>query len=225
MLEERSFEANKSNNYELNDLNTKFKSLVVYSFKGDPRLESLHSSFVKVKFVSVAPTKMKLLKDLSNFVNIEDFMDKKYKAIRNLATAMHLEKKIPELQQLSRNILLSSVSDRLYTELNTLALFCRDNVKTHSSSGLNEEIYQYCLANNAFNEDILGIYKANKKDFKNLEVFTLIDGVQISGYYGSNEKQKLTNLITDYVLSKKLFRPDLEAVKKLRKETILNINK
>lgn len=218
---EKDFGANESNNYLLKDLNTEFKKLTVYSFKGDPRLENLNHSFRNVKFVGVAPTKIKLLKDLSNFVNVNDFMDKKYKAIRNLATVMYLDEKIPNLQALSRSLLLSSVSTKLYKELNILALFCRDNAKTHVSA-INDEVYDYCLENNAFNEEILGVYKANEKEFKGLEVFTLIETLNIGGYSKESEKRKLTNLITDYVLSKRLFRPDLEAVKKLKKETILN---
>lgn len=207
-------------NYKLKDLNIKFKSLVVYSYKKDPRLQILSRNLLKVKFVGIAPTKMKLLKSLSNFVELDEFMDKKYKAIRNSATATLLLKKIPNLRQLANNELLKAVSVKLYDIVNSLYSFCKENHKGESS--FTEEIYDYCVEQNAFNEEILGLYEANKKALSSLDVFVLFSSIRIAGY-GGEERNKLINISTDYVLSKKLFKPDVEAVKKLRKETILNI--
>jgi hypothetical protein len=41
--------------------------------------------------------------------------------------------------------------------------------------------------------------------------------------YGYSIPDISINFITDYILSRKLFRPNLEAVKKLKKETIYNL--
>ena len=58
---------------------------------------------------------------------------------------------------------------------------------------------------------------------KDLTILENAKFISLFPVYGSGIESKLVNIVVDYALSRRLFKPDLEAVKKLKKETIFNI--
>jgi nuclear transport factor 2 (NTF2) superfamily protein len=216
-----SYQTTDIDNYKLKDLNTKFKGFSVYSYKGDSRLRSMCSDLPNVTFIEVAPTKMKLLKDLSNFVSLDKFMNEKYKALRNVATVMYIREQIPNLATLYSMKNINRISSRLYNIIKELYEFTSKHGSTvryeYNISDIEQEIYDFCTEKNAFNEQIKSLYTANEKELIGLDHLRMFVAKR------ENDLDEITiNLATDYVLARKLFRPDVEAVKKLRKETIFN---
>jgi hypothetical protein len=206
-------------NYKLGDLKKEFKKLSVYTFKGDTRTSDMCVVFKKVNFIEVAPTKMKLIENLDNFVKLDDFMDKKYKAIRDLGTVMYIKDHFPELGKLYSMKNINLISNNLYTVITSLHEFVSATANNYDDNAVANEVYEYCKEQNAFNEEIKGLYTKHKRHLDNAK--SLIPFVYTTGL-GHDIHGSLLNLVTDYVLAKKLFTPSMEAVNRLKKETIFN---
>ena len=213
---------------KMKSLAQKFKKLTVYGEKGnDQVLQELYSYCgqpVRPNIVEVAPTKVKLLKSVDNFVHIDDFVDPKYALIRNIGTAEFIMRDMEAHQEILKMTNVEYISPKLDDARLEIARFigrykrgydrfeCVTNLEI---KGFAERCYQACLDKNYFNEDIRGLYRKHEKELKNLEPLHNLVGT----YIGSDNR----NILTDYVLSRKLIRPCTFAVQKLRKETIFNI--
>ena len=66
---------------------------------------------------------------------------------------------------------------------------------------------------NYYDEEMLGYFNQHHKLLENSKFITLIR---------SSVCDETVNFITDYVLARKLFIPNLDAVKKLKEQTIFN---
>jgi len=174
--------------------------------------------FKKYKFVEIAPTKKHLLKQFPNFIEINDYMDIKYKKLRMIATARLLKERYPYINTLyfsnhinkQFSMQLSNVVKEVYEyiRINTLSTYYEKQV-----SSLLEDIDKMCADKNFYDEEMMGFVNKNHKLLENSKFLTLISG---------SLSDDTVNFITDYILVKKLFTPNLDAVKKLRKETIFN---
>ena len=195
--------------------------IVIYSVKDDYKLRLMASMFIKKKFknhifVEVAPTKIKILqKHFPNFVNIKDFMSVKYKKIRQIATAYYIVTEMPEIYQLyyQRDFIRhvsKNAAEALTTIKNYISTY-HDNEKITQS--LKEELLELCKEHNYFDIDVMGLYNEYKEKFEKLKFLTLFSSTQTSQY----------NFFTDYIISKKLFKPDMIAYESLKAETILNL--
>ena len=78
-----------------------------------------------------------------------------------------------------------------------------------------------CKESNSFDANIKAMLDSNIDMIRNSEFLLLLK----TGAYSYNQKlnTEAINMIVDYILARKLFRPDVKAVLKLRKETIYNI--
>jgi hypothetical protein len=214
---------------KLNELHKRYKSLVVY---GEPKNEKLKSLFsitqkseskLRPNVIEIAKSKVKLLKNIPNLVNIEDFMSTKYAYIRNIATAYMLEIEVPYLQSLYDLDNLEKISKNLSYTINTLNIFRNKYIKgylTEKNRELYQDIYDLSKENGYFNLKIKSLFDSNKEELKNA---SLLIHFSTREYSRNIIKEETLNLVTDYVLTKKLFKPNLEAVQKLRKETVFNI--
>ena len=176
-----------------------------YMFQGVERVASKH---LKVRFS----------------VHIDDFVDPKYALIRNIGTAEFIMRDMEAHQEILKMTNVEYISPKLDDARLEIARFigrykrgydrfeCVTNLEI---KGFAERCYQACLDKNYFNEDIRGLYRKHEKELKNLEPLHNLVGT----YIGSDNR----NILTDYVLSRKLIRPCTFAVQKLRKETIFNI--
>lgn len=209
-------------NYPLEKLEQKFKKLTIYTFKGDERVEKVFNTFRNIVLVEVAPTKMKLLKNIDNFVLLDNFMDIKYKEIRDLATMKYLMDNHPHITSLYQVHNLDKISTHLYKVVQKLGQFMGNtNKKYVLGSDLHEEIYDLCLNSNSFNHEIMGLVKGNEKLLENAKAILAFKNKR-SRYSTLFIPDDMINLIVDYLLARKLLRPNLEAVKKLKEETIFN---
>lgn len=204
----------------------KNKILHVYDSYDSERLRTIQLLFpkrytqTKTKLIEVAPSKMHLLEGLENFVNIEDFMDiYKYKAVRRFATAYYIKREIPHLGDLASISNLSMISTRLSKVVSTLHTYVVkwSNQFITEEDPVIEDMLGLCQENNYYDEEMKAILDSNKKDLMNAKVVTLFT----SGYKEIQEDQ--INVLTDYIISRKLFIPSLEAVNRLKEQTIFNV--
>lgn len=214
----------KSSRYELEYLKKDkyFNSkIVVYSVKDDYKLRLMASLFIKKKFknhifIEIAPTKVKILKEhFPNFVHINDFMNVKYKKIRQIATAYYIINEMPEIHHLFyQRDCIRHISKNVAEALTTIKKYVveyHDNERITET--LKEELLELCKEHNYFDIDVMGLYNEYKERFEKLKFLTLFSSTQGSQY----------NFFTDYVISKKLFKPDMTAYESLKNETILNL--
>lgn len=214
---------------ELKGIWSKFP--VIYAEKNTKKLRQLYTVFNSMargnsymkyyKFVEVAPTKLKILEQFPNFIKLNDFMDVKYKKIRMLATANILNEKYNHLTEInSMGELVSSISPQLREVSKKVTDYIRTNVPYSScrnfTSEVIEEIVQLCKDNNYFDEEMMGYINENIK---------LIENSRFIPHVWKIVLPSSINFIVDYILARKLFIPNIETVKKLREETILNIKK
>lgn len=220
--------------HKMKDLSKKFKSLTVYAEKDNSKLRDLFKYFrsgVKPNMIEVAPTKIKLLDNVDNFVTVEDFMSTEYKLIRNVGTVEYLRRELPFLKDLAKIDNLSSVSENLALTVDKLDQFVRKyeaETSHHLSSATKDtlvgEIYDICVEKDYFNEEIRGLFNKHKQELINAEI--LITFASKAGGYSystTSIPETRVNLVVDYLLARKLIRPSIKAVLKLKKETIFNI--
>jgi hypothetical protein len=218
--------------YSMKSLSKKFKTLTIYDQKGSDKLRTLYKylkSDTSAKMIEVAPTKIKLLKNVENFVKIENFMSTDYALIRNIGTVEFLKKEMPFLQTLAKIKNLESISEKLAQVVLDLSEFVTIYESAASRLSNNDEetaliteIYGICEDKNYFNESIRGLFVKHKKELIGAEF--IIDMVPKNSYGSYTEiPEKRINMIVDYVLARKILRPSVKAVVKLKKETIYNI--
>ena len=125
---------------------------------------------------------------------------------------------------------IDKISIKLHTEIKSLMVFCQQFVNSNfliarEDKELYEEIYQLCKDSNSYNVLIKSSIDNNKNLLDRAECLLLFSE-PIPGY-GTARKlpDNKINLAVDYILARKLFRPDFQAVLKLKKETIYNIIK
>ena len=225
----------RSESYVMKDLSKEFKKLTVYSEKDDQKLRTLFmylNDNVRPNLVELAPTKVKLLKEVDNFVKIDDFMSADYKLVRNIATVEFLRREMPFLKEVSKIDNIEAISPRLAEAIYKLADFVRKYKSAASryadsdkERALIEEIYEMCEEKDRFNEDIRGTFNKHKTELLNSEILVdfLKDGFHGRLSYSTSIPENRINLIVDYVLARKLIRPSVKSVFKMKKETIFNI--
>lgn len=203
---------------------------VIYSIKDDYALKELCYLFKytnginnKYRFVEIAPTKIKILEQFPNFISIEKFMSVNYKRIRMLATARLLKKEYPQIEKLYyRRKAINEISTKFYDVILKLQEYIVDNSLKHWQNKeleLYKDIDEMCKKHKYYDEEIMGYVKKNHKLLENFKFLTLFP-VSYEGI-----PKDLINFAVKYILTEKLFTPDITAVKKLREETIFNIKK
>lgn len=207
----------------LEGLKDKYKSLVVYDEKNSETLRHLANILLRsrtlIKFVEVAPTKMKLLSHLQNFVKLEDFMsDPKYKAIRNIATAKIIEETFPHLGKLYILNNLDKVSVKLKDTVHKLYKFKEDYLgRFHRGSkediDIVKDIVDLCKEKNYYNFEILGLVNDSKKMIENAMFLANFKETR-SGVHSIPDTQ--IPYLLDYVISRKLFIPNMQVLNEIR---------
>lgn len=223
-----------SKTHSLKDFSTSFKELVVYDSKDSDKLRKLFLMFKDIRgvsFIEVAPTKKKYLKEVDNFIELKDFMDPtKSKLLRKIGTVYLINKLIPELSKLySISSSIRKVSSTLADTIEILFDYCREyspRLDRFSSkeTELHEEIYNLCEEHNMFDLEMKAVLEGNKDTLIKSKIFLLFAEKENSYSSKMIIPQSKINLIVDYLLARKLIRPDLKAAQKAKKETIFNIN-
>jgi hypothetical protein len=218
----------------MKDLSQHFKKLTIYANKDSEKLRTLFAYLkpeVKPMMIELAPTKIKLLKNVENFVTIKKFMSTDYALIRNIGTVEYLQREMPFLKNLASINNLEKISEKLAQVVEDLREFVEtyeSSVSRHASTSeekaLINEIYEICEDKNYFNESIKGLFNKHKTELLNAKI--LIDLAPKGNYYNSTSIPEVRiNMVVDYVLARKLIRPSVKAVYKLKEETIFNIIK
>jgi hypothetical protein len=222
-----------SKTYFMSKLSQEFKSLVIYDEAKSVGLRKLYKYLnrrVPVTLLEIAPTKKKLLKHIDNFINFDKLMKPEYPLIRNIGTAQYIFEQYPDLDKMAKIHNLDAISPKLRDALNVLNDFVYQygpKSSTYYNQHVSEEnleyaqeIRQLCEDKNYFNEDMKGLFEEHRREMENaLFILNFVEG----GNYSCNIPEKRINTIVDYVLCRKLIRPSVKAVVKLKKETINNI--
>lgn len=207
----------------LGDLKSTYKEQVIYAEKDNKQMRRLASILLntKLKFVEVAPTKMKLLTHLQNFIKLDDFMkNPKYKGIRNLATAKRIDEEIPRLKELFQIRNLEKVSPELKEVVTKLQNFRELHLSRYRSGNKEElailnDICSICAQKNWYNYEMLGLMNGNKKLINNSQFMLEFTHNVVGSGVILMEKQIPT--IIDYIMARKLFIPNRETLKEIRK--------
>jgi hypothetical protein len=210
--------------FVMSTLSKHFGKLAVYGDRDCPKMRALYEyckSSIRPAIMEIAPTKMKLVKEVDNFVNIEDFMDVKYPIVRNIGTVEYLKRNMPHLEKLAKLNNIGEISPKLAAVVKELSEFTykygNQGYVTEEKKALVADIYDVCEGEKFFNKKIVGLFKKNEKELMNARLLVII------GDGGYSLDSDIVNLTVDYVLSRKLIRPSVAAVKKLKTETIFNI--
>lgn len=218
-----------SETFNLSDIKKKYRLQTVYAEKQNEKLRTLFTvlgNVSNVKFVEIAETRQKLLNNgFDNFIKLENFMDIKYKLIRQIATAQLIRNELPYLGKLMKlHKSLGKISTKLSIVVDELNSYSNKYINTNrlgkDEQILINEIYQLAVDNNYFDEEIRAVLNSNLDMLKKAESILLFADDTGTSYKIPDNR---INLVVDYVLVRKLFRPDVSAVIKLKKETILNI--
>lgn len=212
-----------STTYSLTDIKKTFQKLTVYDNKDTETIKALYNISYnnnEAYYIQVAETRQKLLKNFDNFVKLEDFMSVEYKLIRQIGTAQLIKETIPYIDKLYLiHNSVGQISVKLQELIKELYQYQKKYISDKSGDTekkLTQEIYQLCKDKNYFDENMRGTLNANLSMLKNAEALLLFSE-------GSMIPNTRINLAVDYILARKLFRPDVKAVIKSKKETILNI--
>lgn len=203
------------------------KKLVVYAEKGNTKIRGLFStiriddytkikSFNNIDFIEVAPSKLKLLKDMENFIHLDSFLSTDYKGIRKLGTVNKILKEFPDLLSFSSIHNLDKISLKLSTTLKVLSNYCRD-VKTYDKDLL-QEIEDLCEVTGYYDLEMLAIFNENL-DLLNKSRF-LIDFIDNITYQSNKTiSDKKLPVLLDYILARKLFPVNYETLNKIKNES------
>lgn len=212
-----------STTYSLTELKKNYVKLTVFDDKDSLKIRALYNILYNkvVNMLEIAETRQKLVKDFDNFIKLKDFMSVDYKLIRQIGTARLILDTLPFINRLhDMSGSLGKISTKLKDVVEELSkynkLYISDKSNQKLEKELIEEIYQLCKDKNYFDEDIRAVLNNNLTMLKNSEFLLLL-----TEEYNSIPND-IINLVVDYILARKLFRPDVLAAVKSKQETILN---
>ena len=171
---------------------------------------NLINSSKKVTFCRINPVKEKFIKDNIHFINIKDFFKMKHKHLKDFVTVLYILDKVPKIKSYKYKSLFEGISEENNRNLNTIIDYVnRYNSRNYDSKFI-ESLYKFGVENNLYNLEMKAMFE---KLYPILQKCAfLIDTGYSSSYFSKSEKY----LITDYLLARRIMRPDLEAVKEAK---------
>lgn len=223
----------ESETLSLEKVKSKYKKLTIFDEVGSEKLKTLAEIFIywnrrsDVDIVEIAPTRMKMLDNFPNFKNIKNFNNMiEYKILRQIGTAKLIMEELPFIKQLASVKNINLISERLHNTIQELSDYVKKNLDNYNQyndkqKALVDEIYQMCLDKNYFDEVVKATLNNNLESIKNARCILLFIDEDKSYKNNGNIPDSRINLVIDYVLARKLFRPDVKAVLKMKQETVL----
>ena len=222
--------------YKLDEFKTIFKDkFVVYGSKDDIYLKDIAYIFstyqntnlhydegTKDRVIQIAETKKSLLKNLKNFMDINDFI-KGNRFLQRVATANKIAQMFPYLIQISKYNNLNKISEVLKDTIVQVADYITSNdFKNNSYYHMNivttqdfvKDLVTIYEKNNAFDPVIMAYVKAHKNELEYTNFLYLLNGNTMS------IEDKLICFFADDILKKKLFMPNSQTIRDVRNYTI-----
>lgn len=223
----------ESETLSLDKVKSNYRKLTIFDKVGSEKLKTLAEILIywnrrsDVDIVEIAPTKMKMLDNFPNFKNINNFNSViEYKILRQIGTAKLIMEELPFIKQLASVKNINLISERLHNTIQELSDYVKNNLDSYNQysdkqKALVDEIYQMCLDKNYFDETMRATLINNLESIKNARCILLFIDKSASYRNDGNIPEDRINLVIDYVLARKLFRPDVKAVLKMKQETVL----
>lgn len=192
----------------------KNKCLFIYSTKEDHKAlynlcATLHYSKPKITFCRINSLKEKFIKDNPYFINIEDIFKMKHKILKDVITSLYIQDKIPQIKDSNLHYIFKDVSEKYYKELEFIIDFVNNNCDRFYNTNVKDfkiSLLKYGIENNLFNLEVKARFELLYPILKKC-IFLKDLNFDYSKTY---VKQ---HFITDYLLARKILRPDLKAVK------------
>lgn len=210
--------------YDLHELLTKFKhNLIVYGSKNDSTIKTIAALYLRSNsdfyiFVQVADSKLALLKDYRNTIEVNDFIISNTKKLRSLATVKNIRNKVKEITYLSSllpsSFVFKCVHSKYVNELKNISLLFNKYGNEYNRNSRFEDI-----------TDILDTYikKGWYDDFSNVLNNSFIQTlIKMQYYVVKDGRNKYSNYLFMSYLSKcKQVLPDTDEYVKF-KNTLIN---
>lgn len=226
---------------EFKDLLSFMKNkIVIYKCKDDfsVNFEAVYNITSRSKnknnpfiFVELSKTRIEWIKDEPNFISIEKFMEKPdFEIIRNFATVKHITDRVPKIRELHTLNNIGQISTEMSSVISKTKAFFSEtlsddnarNLYTKYKSSFVKDLMDVCYAQDIFNQEMMTLFNQYEEKIINAQCLLYFSGN--SGIYSvvSSIHEDKINLATDYVLARKLFLVNPEAIEKLKEETIFN---
>lgn len=223
----------ESETLSLEKVKSLYKKLTIFDEVGSEKLRTLAEILIywnrrsDVEVVEIAPTRMKILDNFPNFKNINKLNDViQYKLLRQIGTAKLIMDEVPFIKQLATVKNINLISENLHNTIQDLSDYVKKNLDGYSGyndkqKALIDEIYQMCIDKNYFDEPVRATLNKNIETLRNARCILLFIDEDKSYKNNGNIPDSRINLAIDYILARKLFRPDIKAVLKMKQETVL----
>lgn len=188
----------------------KNKKLFIYSTKEKYNpLYNLYEAIYgskSVVFCRINPKKEKFIINNQHFIHVDNIFKMKHKHLRDFVTAQYILDALPEIGNQKLRDLFNDVSKETYDDLTVLYSYVYKFKGYVSDEKFKESLYKYGVENNLFNLEMKAKFELLLPKLKKI---VFITDVFKSNYLSDSQRY----FFTDYLLSRKVLRPDLKAVK------------
>jgi len=214
--------------YKYEDLKpAKLKKQVIYAPKGSVEADKLRTFFEMIGnrkgthsnhiytnslFYEIAPTKLKLVKEIPGFLRFEDILTKPTRQGSKIATAAKIKNEVKDLNRLSDySTSLVDINKEFAADVSTLDKFCRKYTFRIGNSDKRQEVLDEILAvyekTKMYDLKMLALVKKHENKWKLTSLFN-----KLSMY-----DSEVLLLIGDYIKVRKLFKIEIDLVEKINK--------
>lgn len=190
-------------NHKLFIYTTKEKHDAIYN------LFELMNRTKNVCFCRINERKEKFIAENKHFIHVNNIFKMKHKHLKDYITAQYILKNLPQIGNSRIKELFKDVSIGTYNDITILCDYVSKFRGDVSSKEFQKSFYDYGIEHNLFNLEMKAKFEILFPKLKKIAFFTDV----FSTYSLSNSQRYL---FTDYLLSRKVLRPDLKAVKEAK---------
>jgi hypothetical protein len=183
-----------------------------YEMIGDYRAHGNNKHFRMTDFYEIAPTKIKLVKDIPGFLRFEDILTKPTRQGSKIATVAKIQEEVKDLRRLAdQSAYLADLNKEFAADISVLNNFCENYIFNRSNHDSRKELLAEILAvyeeTKMYDLRMLALVEKHRNKWKLNSLFN-----KLSMY-----DSEMLILIGDYIKARKLFKIEIELVNKINK--------
>ena len=183
-----------------------------YEMIGNGRGHDKNKHFNKTHFYEIAPTKIKLVKDIPGFLRFEDILTKPTRQGSKIATVEKIKNEVKDLGRLSdQTAYLADLNKEFAADISVLNNFCENYTFNCRQMDSRKELLAEILAvyeeTKMYDLRMLALVEKHKEKWKLTSLFN-----KLSMY-----DTEMLLLIGDYIKARKLFKIEIELVNRINK--------